>query len=637
VSVSGRLNGSPFIITRTKSPKKSGLAFFLDNKDLTTQSAKETMAVIDEKLGVGAPILARTMFHGQHAINDLLEATDGKMKEELSLVTPLELWQSAAKLSRSKAREAAQQESELQGKILIRTEDMTKLKNRCDSSAVDLAAKEKALVAKENEIDHKSKDAAVESASQSQNKVALEEVQSVQSKVQELRAHLNELNKNRTELVEKISFDLDQSIELSKRATEAYQQAQLKFQFAVHQLEALEKKRQDLESTWAVDLSAGAIPEGFTIPETCPTCSQPVTAITSGGDGHTHSVPSLQVKAEREIAELLVGLENALKMRIQCEKEVDHLDRVCQSSDQAVASIQEQLKMSTAESNEAIAASQTELCQYEELATEISERYSINYEVQQQAELERSIIFTQLAAEREAFRVAREAHQELVAERDAIEAALRDLNTNVCQCRAAFKQMSSLSEAFGNRGIQTFVLQNAVKDLELITQGYLDDFSDGTQRLQLELDSGDRISRRSLVREPDGSFRDRPLATLSGGQWRRTSLALTLGFADLVAKRGRLRPSMMVLDEPLTFLDRTGRSDVGKALRKILDRNRNAIASGNFSGDDGPNSSQHSSVSTIIVILQDLAAEELEEAFDHIDEVVKDEGSSSVLVDETEN
>jgi len=32
-----------------------------------------------------------------------------------------------------------------------------------------------------------------------------------------------------------------------------------------------------------------------------------------------------------------------------------------------------------------------------------------------------------------------------------------------------------------------------------------------------------------------------------------------------------------------------------------------------------------------------LAAEELEEAFDHIDEVVKDEGSSSVLVDETEN
>ena len=37
---------------------------------------------------------------------------------------------------------------------------------------------------------------------------------------------------------------------------------------------------------------------------------------------------------------------------------------------------------------------------------------------------------------------------------------------------------------------------------------------------------------------------------------------------------------------------------------------------------------------TIIMILQDLAAEELEEAFDHIDEVVKYDGFSSVSIDE---
>ena len=40
------------------------------------------------------------------------------------------------------------------------------------------------------------------------------------------------------------------------------------------------------------------------------------------------------------------------------------------------------------------------------------------------------------------------------------------------------------------------------------------------------------------------------------------------------------------------------------------------------------------SVLTILLILQDLAAKELEESFDHIDEVVKEDGLSSVWIDE---
>jgi hypothetical protein len=41
------------------------------------------------------------------------------------------------------------------------------------------------------------------------------------------------------------------------------------------------------------------------------------------------------------------------------------------------------------------------------------------------------------------------------------------------------------------------------------------------------------------------------------------------------------------------------------------------------------------SAGTIILILQDLAAEELEEAFDHIDEVQKEDGFSTVRIDES--
>ena len=110
-------------------------------------------------------------------------------------------------------------------------------------------------------------------------------------------------------------------------------------------------------------------------------------------------------------------------------------------------------------------------------------------------------------------------------------------------------------------------------------------------------------------------------ASLSGGQLRRCSLAVNFGFAEMVAMRGNFRPSLCVLDEPLTHLDRSGRSDVGRVLRLLLSQ-------------DAERGSRLN-VSTILMILQDLIAEELEEAFDFIDEVVKKNGQSSVRVDGT--
>jgi DNA repair exonuclease SbcCD ATPase subunit len=186
--------------------------------------------------------------------------------------------------------------------------------------------------------------------------------------------------------------------------------------------------------------------------------------------------------------------------------------------------------------------------------------------------------------------------------------------------------MKELSDSFGPRGVQTFVLQNVVEVLQTISQTYLDDLSDGSQRLVLSLDAGDRISRTASVRGADGEFKERPLSTLSGGQWRRCSLALTLGFAELLARRGKMRPSICILDEPLTHLDRSGRTKVGEVMRKMLYPQDDSVGIG-LGGGLG--------ISTIIVILQDLAAEELEEAFDKIDEVVKYGGHSIVKVDET--
>jgi ABC-type nitrate/sulfonate/bicarbonate transport system ATPase subunit len=79
----------------------------------------------------------------------------------------------------------------------------------------------------------------------------------------------------------------------------------------------------------------------------------------------------------------------------------------------------------------------------------------------------------------------------------------------------------------------------------------------------------------------------------------------------------------LVLDEPLTHLDSIGRDSVGRLLRKMLRENNQA--------DDSIHRKLGSlSLSTILVILQDIAAEEIKEYFDYIDEVIKCEGESYV-------
>jgi hypothetical protein len=175
-------------------------------------------------------------------------------------------------------------------------------------------------------------------------------------------------------------------------------------------------------------------------------------------------------------------------------------------------------------------------------------------------------------------------------------------------------------------------------------------------------DDVDKIIKRVLVRSSDGTFKDRGLSQLSGGQWRRVSMALDLAFVEVIRRRGTLRSNILVMDEVLTHLDGAGREAVGTVLRAMVDGEKTSSSNFNSSfsgindnpisdGDDQPTVDSDvddykstmyemsrqllggGAYETVIVILQDLAAVELEEAFDHIDTVVKDSDTSRVIID----
>lgn len=66
VSLRGRINQQSFEIIRRKGIRKSELFFYLDGKDMTTLSVKDTQSLIEETLGIGNGLLQRCCFYGQH-------------------------------------------------------------------------------------------------------------------------------------------------------------------------------------------------------------------------------------------------------------------------------------------------------------------------------------------------------------------------------------------------------------------------------------------------------------------------------------------------------------------------------------------------------------------------------------------
>ena len=610
VSVSGTLNGKKFVISRTKTSSKTALTFFINGEDLTTQAVKETQQIIDEKLGVDPQILARTMFHGQHALNGLLEAPDAKLKEELSLIVPTDLWQNGAKLARTKGLAASKKMAELDAVIKVRDSDINSLRSRIETSLGNATIKRSEYHRQVNESEHLWGKTKIVSEGASLSEVT-ELVESVSMEIRSLENKVELAEVSRHQALSKIQSDIDEvgtSVAASRHDLQnhvrAVDRAAMKFELAEFTLGQLRQK-------WNLSTSAAPI---ISFPTICPTCNQ---SLSESGEGHSHLDLNKVVQEEMECALYAVqdtnaALQHTLQVKDQNNATFAERTQLFNALVLSLEHTQYEWSGQISDFNRKLALRRLDLA---ETTVQLS-KTALN--------VQKNSIEATLDAELKVVE-AMEAHcAGLQSDLHDASCALANLKRKSEEQRAMAATMGQLSDIFGARGIQTFILQNAVEVLQTISQSYLDELSDGTQRLEISLDKSDRILRRAFIRNNKGSFLERPMSSLSGGQWRRCALALTFGFADLVARRGKMRSSLLVLDEPLTHLDRLGRISVGNLLRKLLQQNGRV-------GDLATNSF---SATTVLIILQDLAAEELEESFDRIDEVIKDGGSSFVCIDE---
>jgi len=629
VSVHGTVNSFDFIITRTKRGRKGGLEFILDGKDLTKQAIKDTQIAINESLGVGPQILARTIFHGQHAMNGLLEATDAKLKEELSVIVPLELWQSAASISRSKARSLFADASKYQAMHSMRAKDVDTLSRKVDLSKNEVDAKLSNLEKKRKELYQTTSHIEIlptDTMSSEDISSLREEMKNVEEELMDLESELCRESERKAFELRNLQAEADICHNSTKNARDALIRSERVFDRAENSLLNAKDILQQVELKWK-DFRGG---ESSTFEQqTCPTCKQP---IGQNDDDHSHANLILTMKKEVDVAIAKVDeKEDEFKRALSDKESFSNMLKDCERESremhERLVEVKGKWMVQIEQLNNSVIASRKKQI---EITKTLSEAATKKREVE--AILSQKVVASvEMERFEESHAAAQKAYEDLNVELKRSNSYLKELISKEETAKNDSAMMSALSEIFGSKGVQTFVLQNAVFALQLSSQRYLDELSDGTQRLELSLEAGDRIFRQAAVLGQDGEWMQRPLSTLSGGQWRRCSLALTLGFAELVARRGRLRPSLLVLDEPLTHLDATGRSYVGSLLRKML-RGR-LSGSHDEDGEEMNKLGSSERLSTILVILQDLAAEELEEAFDCIDEVKKENGESLVHID----
>ena len=609
VSLRGYINQKQeFVITRTKSRSSSGssLRFSVDGQDLTRQSTKDTQQVIDETLlGADASLLAKVMFHGQHESGGLLQAPDATFKDELSSLISLETWQRSASKARANLRQCSQRVSELEGMLEMRAGDMQLMKRRCD--VLEEESKHKQALVVEAK---RSKRNADEQKGHEDLQESLALVQAQKSSVDdELAMHESKLAQTLDDM--DLCCLRDRLAEAKSSENEAQNNlhdCQREKRTIETDVKAAEKRLKRAKTKWK-DASTQS-----SEPQKCHTCGQPILA------EDTRRQYLSQMKKELDDAESLVQnkTESILFIDQACRaamEAVSNSTSLVQSCEEALFAAEEESRMAS----DALAR-QIRLCR--ERQSDLSSKL-ISIVQRTNEESKANLVDSQGEMElirlREALNAAKKKHKECVEEQEGLAQEIARIQTEKDDNHEKVMLNKNLVDVFGIKGIQAFVLKGLVNDLQRCSQQYLDLLSDGNLQIRICIGENDSITKQAAMRSPkDGTWNVRPLSSLSGGQWRRCSLALDFGYIELAAKRGKLRSSLLVLDEPLNHLDSVGRQCVGKVLRHLL----------------AERLGKHNSLTTILVILQEIAADEIGNCFDHLDEVVKCNGASTVHVDE---
>lgn len=151
---------------------------------------------------------------------------------------------------------------------------------------------------------------------------------------------------------------------------------------------------------------------------------------------------------------------------------------------------------------------------------------------------------------------------------DIISAQLEENQTSLTELKTQLSEVSDklgtlqvLVKTFSSTGLVAYKIECLVKDLEEVTNGYLQELSSGRFQIGFRVSSSDKLN---VVITDNG--KDIEMLALSGGERARVNAAALLGIRKLMQSLSNTRINLLVLDETIENLDLEGKEKLVEVL-----------------------------------------------------------------------
>ena len=130
---------------------------------------------------------------------------------------------------------------------------------------------------------------------------------------------------------------------------------------------------------------------------------------------------------------------------------------------------------------------------------------------------------------------------------------LDELSANIGEIEDKLSHVEILKKAFSTNGLLAYKIENLVKDLEVLTNEYLAELSDG--RFSLEF----VVLNDKLNVEIDDNGKKVDILALSAGELARVNTSTLLAIRKLMSSISKSRINVLFLDEVTNVLDELGK------------------------------------------------------------------------------
>lgn len=578
VKLRGKVNGVDFEVERIAARKgRSSLRFVLGEEDLTTQEMAMTQQRINHELG--ADLLGRTSFYGQSEVSSLVESNDTAFKQELGKIVDLETWTLAKTTSAEKLKSCKQaieklqiEETFLRRSIKSIEDDIRIIHDRIKGSGKESydTLRDKLRAAEtENELAFSSLQRACKAASSY--------VRVLVSKIGTFDDFFN------FSVIENEHDTLLQRIQQAELTLSNLQNDCSQAQMALGG--AKESKLQKDKAVYDYSLISSAENESGSSAYHCNLCLQPID----------------KIKYNSTLKDLQEEQENAASILQERKRQYESLNKVLNDHEKQVRRLRiehriegDRLANLRANAQQEWSSMQTMLNELrfyinqisgnigDETGTDNLDILSLDVRFRSGSLKDKSgQILSELQLHKQALVEAKSLleksqnyvesikselkhidlfHGDLERKRSSADAAVLELKTlteDLDGLRQEAVHLREIDDSFRPSGIVSFILEEALSDLEEATLYHLGSLCPELT-LELSFGSAERIEKSVYITNKDGNVVPRDVKQLSGGERRRLALALALGFTELAANRGSLSCDLLVLDEVMQHLDTQG-------------------------------------------------------------------------------